>query len=344
MIDYPTRIALAQTPTPLQALRRLQQRRGGPLIWLKRDDMTGGPLTGNKVRKLEFLLARAQQHGCEAVITCGGIQSNHCRATALAAAGLGLECHLVLRGLPDPNCEPQGNEFLDKLAGASIQYVEPREYFARLQQLFAEQVRRYKKAGKKAMVIPTGGSNGVGVWGYVRAAEEILQDCKAQNIDPAAVLCATGSGGTQAGLTLGMHLFATGMPVYGINVCDDEQYFLDKVAQDIAEWQQLYPEQSRELDAQAISVNVIDGYVGRGYALADETVFNTIGELAALEGIVLDPVYTGKAFNGLLREIDAGRFAGAEHLVFVHTGGIFGLFPFAANFFPAGSGSALAPP
>lgn len=336
MIDYPPRIPLAQTPTPLQPLHRLQQQRGGPLLWLKRDDMTGGPLTGNKVRKLEFLLAHAREQGCDAVITCGGIQSNHCRATALAAAQLGFDCHLILRGLPEHGEPAAGNEFLDKLAAATIRYCEPREYFAHLESLFQEQEAHYATQGKKALSIPTGGSNGIGVWGYVRATGEMLDDFSVQGMDPAAVFCATGSGGTQAGLTLGMHLHGSEIPVYGINVCDDEDYFVRKVAADIAEWAGLYPAQASGVDTAQLTAKVIDGYVGRGYALADEPVFATIRQLAALEGVVLDPVYTGKAMHGLLSEIDRGRFADAEHLVFVHTGGIFGLFPFAAELVHSG--------
>ncbi|MBT8139030.1 MAG: D-cysteine desulfhydrase family protein [Gammaproteobacteria bacterium] len=333
MISYPPRIQLAQVPTPLQALTRLQQHRGGPLIWLKRDDMTGGPLTGNKVRKLEFLFARAKQESCEAVITCGGIQSNHCRATALVAAQLGFDCHLILRGKPDDTMPAQGNELLDKLAGASISYCEPREYFSSLEYKFAAQVEAYKQQGKRAMVIPTGGSNDTGVWGYVAAAEEIQRDYIAHGFMPDAIFCATGSGGTQAGLTMGMHMLGGSVPVYGINVCDDEAYFLNKVSADLQAWQHTYPEAAQGIVQSEIKINVIDGYVGRGYGIADTPVFETIRELATVEGVVLDPVYTGKAFNGLLQEIDQGRFANASNIVFVHTGGIFGLFPFADALF-----------
>lgn len=333
MIDYPPRLSLAQLPTPLQPLRRLQQRVGGPLIWVKRDDMTGGPLTGNKVRKLEFIFARAQSEGYDAVITCGGIQSNHCRATALVAAQLGFDCHLILRGTAEPNKAAEGNQFLDEIAGASIQYCEPRDYFANLDAIFAAQVARFASEGKKALAIPTGGSNGVGIWGYIAATEEILSECSTQAIEPIAIVCATGSGGTQAGLTVGAAILRPGVSVYGINVCDDEQWFLNKIRHDIDEWQSMYPQAGSQLGPGSAHINVIDGYVGAGYGQAGAEIFETIRLLGSLEGIVLDPVYTGKAFNGLLQEIQQGRFDDSHDIVFIHTGGIFGLLPFASQFF-----------
>ncbi|MBT8148423.1 MAG: D-cysteine desulfhydrase family protein [Pseudomonadales bacterium] len=333
MLDYPPRIPLAQLPTPLQPLRRLQQQIGGPLVWVKRDDMTGATLTGNKVRKLEFIFARAQDEGYSAVITCGGIQSNHCRATALAAAQLGFDCHLILRGVPTPGQPAQGNQFLDELAGASLQYCEPRDYIANLDTYFAQRAADCRAEGKRALAIPTGGSNGVGIWGYIAATEELLADCALQGIEPAAIVCATGSGGTQAGLTVGTAATNPAVRVFGIAVCDDEAYFIDKIQRDITEWRALYPQAGGLLDDRQIQVNVIDDYIGAGYGQAGKDVLDTIQLLASLEGIVLDPVYTGKAFNGLLTEIQQGRFAGENHIVFVHTGGIFGLMPYAGKFF-----------
>ncbi len=326
MIEYPSRLALAQLPTPLQPLRRLQQARGGPLVWLKRDDLTGAELSGNKVRKLEFLLAEAQQQGCDALITCGGIQSNHCRATALAAARLGMRCHLILRGLPAADSD--GNQLLDELCGASCEYHRPAQYFTRLDTLFAEAEQRLVAGGHKVLAIPTGGSNGIGVWGYIEACRELSADFARHGIAPAAILSATGSGGTQAGLVAGQRIYQLGAEVFGINVCDDEDYFKQKVSDDLAQWQQRYTQARAFGRFGPDDVHVIDGYVGEGYARAGAPLLATIAEIARLEGIVLDPVYSGKAFHGLLQEIERGRFADASDLVFIHTGGIFGLFPY----------------
>lgn len=335
LMEIPQCISLAQLPTPLQPLYRLQQQTGGPLIWLKRDDMTGASLSGNKVRKLEFLLAKAISEGFNAVITCGGIQSNHCRATAIAAAQLGLKCHLILRGLPEENTIAEGNQFLDKIVGASISYHSVSDYVKSLDSLFQQSVNDFAKRNIKALAIPTGGSNGVGVWGYIEAFNEISNDCLTQKIDPSAIVCATGSGGTQAGLVVGAALAEslTGkcIDIFGINVCDNEAWFINKINQDIAQWRELYPESASKMSSQP-RINIIDGYVGEGYAKASQDIYKTIEMLGSLEGVILDPVYTGKAFDGMLKEIKAGRFNGQKDIVFIHTGGIFGLFPFAGNF------------
>ncbi len=320
-VRYPPRIDLAQLPTPLQPLDRLSARLSDTRIWIKRDDLTGSVTGGNKVRKLEFTLAAAIEAGCNTVITCGGLQSNHCRTTALLCARLGLQCHLVLRG--EPAGDSDGNLLLDQLAGARISCYSTRRYQAELEQLLSGWREHYASRGDRAWIIPTGASDGIGCWGYVRACEELAADFATHGIAPKHIVTATGSGGTQAGLTVGSVLFDLDCTVWGINVCDDEAWFLNKVAADIADWR-------RRFDAplsRTPDIRVIDGYVGPGYARADREIFETIAELAALEGVVLDPVYTGKAFHGMLRELAAGRFAGSTDLVFIHTGGVFGLFP-----------------
>lgn len=346
MINYPPRISLAQTPTPLHPLKRLQESIGGPLIWLKRDDLTGAVLSGNKVRKLEFIAAKAKQQACSALITCGGIQSNHCRATALVAAQLGFKCHLILRGIPSDQQLSDGNQLLDELSGCTISYHKPAEYFTHLDDIFAEVSKGFAERGDKALVIPTGGSDGDGLWGYIAACEELKKDFAQHQINPSVIITASGSGGTQAGLVVGAQLFDLAATVYGINVCDDEDYFVSKIAADIQEWQQKYPEQAKQLNCQPDQskdlINIIDGYVGKGYGIASDAVIDTIRLLARTEGIVLDPVYSGKAFNGLLMEIANGRFnssadATPENIVFIHTGGVFGLFAFKEQFAAAKS-------
>ncbi|MEE4144415.1 MAG: D-cysteine desulfhydrase family protein [Halieaceae bacterium] len=321
-LHYPRRIDLARTPTPLQYLERATARwGGGHRLWVKRDDLTGCTLSGNKVRKLEFIAAHAIDHGYDTLITCGGLQSNHCRATAFAGAQLGLSVHLLLRG--EAPAASEGNLLLDRLAGATINCYPKQQYVAEIDQLFSHWQRHYEGLGRKALLVPTGGSDGIGAWGYIAACRELGADFAAHGIERAHIVTASGSGGTQAGLTLGAALYQLPATVWGINVCDDEQYFLDKVAADAADWRRRYP----GVPEVEVHPRVIDGHVGRGYGIAEEPVFRLIAELAALEGLVLDPVYTGKAFAGMLAELAQGRFEGGRDIVFVHTGGIFGLFP-----------------
>lgn len=322
MIAYPSRLQLALTPTPLQPLERLSRAVGGPRIWVKRDDLTGALLSGNKVRKLEFVLAQALAQGCDAVITCGGLQSNHCRATAVLCAQLGLRCHLLLRG--EPQTPHDGNLLLDHLVGAGVRTLPAHLYAKNLARLLREWADELRLGGRKPFVIPTGASDGIGLWGYIAACEELRADFIRHRIQPRHIVCATGSGGTQAGLTAGVALHGIDAKVWGVAVCDDEAYFVNKVRADLRDWQKRW---QQSLDVERLPIHVIDGYVGPGYAQADAEVFETIKRVARSEGLVLDPVYTGKAFHALLGEIERGRFAGSEDIVFVHTGGIFGLFP-----------------
>lgn len=320
-LQFPGRLSLATLPTPLVPLRRISAEIGGPLIWLKRDDLTGSTLGGNKVRKLEFSLAAAIDQGCDTIITMGGVQSNHCRATALLCAQLGLHCHLLLFGQEKP---ADGNLLLDKLAGARISFYpasdDPREKEKKLE----EWRRHHLDNGTKPFTIPTGASDATGLWGYIAAAQELQDDFSRQEIHPGHIVTATGSGGTQAGLILGNQLFELGSVVWGVNVDHDAQYFVNKIRNDMGDWKQLY---DQPLDTENLDINIIEGYLGKGYGIASAKVFETIRHLAKTEGIVLDPVYTGKAFYGMLEQIKLGRFGDASDIVFIHTGGIFGLFP-----------------
>jgi D-cysteine desulfhydrase len=322
MIVYPHKLDLAQTPTPFHLLERLSAELGGPRIWIKRDDLTGAATSGNKIRKLEFLLAEAVANGCDTVITSGGVQSNHCRAVALLGAQLGLKVHLLLRSDSEPVAV--GNLLLDHLAGATISHYSVRE-FKRLGSLFNHWTDHYQQLGSKAYAIPTGGSNGVGIWGYIHAAQELAADFESHLIKPQAIVHATGSGGTQAGLMLGCHLHGIDVPVKAYAVCDSSAYFAHKITADFQDWQERY---SVDIDINALKANTCDRYIGPGYGQADPEVFEFIKQLAAMEGILLDPVYTGKAFFGLTEDIKQGKYAKAENsdIVFVHTGGLFGLF------------------
>ena len=298
-IDYPERLALAQLPTPLQPLDRLSAQFSGPRIWVKRDDLTDCALSGNKIRKLEFTLARALAQGCDTLITCGGVQSN------------------------EQSTGPDGNLFLDYLAGAEVSIYSKAEFQTRQRELFEHWSQHYAAQGRKPYLIPTGASDGTGIWGYIRCVEELIGDFKQADIRPSHIIHATGSGGTQAGLSLGCALHQFDAQVLGIAVCDNATYFQRKVLADISDWQSRYDIPA--LPA-SLSIQVNDDFIGPGYSKAGPEIFATIKKVAALEGLLLDPVYTGKAVHGMLKLIEQGYFTEASDIVFVHTGGLFGLF------------------
>ncbi len=320
MVSYPNRLPLAQTPTPLHKLERLSKSLGGPTIWIKRDDLTGCLTSGNKVRKLEFLLAEAVDNGCDTLITSGGVQSNHCRAVAVLGAQLGLKVHLLLRSDIAP--APVGNLLLDQLVGATITHYSQQE-FRQLDELFAHWQQYYQQQGAKPYAIPTGGSNGTGVWGYIAAVEELKSDFAREKISPSMIIHATGSGGTQAGLILGCELHNLPVEIEAYAVCDNAAYFDRKVRDDINQWRDQF---SPQMNTDVLSINTNDQYAGPDYGVAGPEVFTTLKELAAMEGVILDPVYTAKAFHGMIENIRQGRYAGMSDIVFIHTGGLFGLF------------------
>ncbi len=330
---FPRRLALARTGTPLEPLVRTSAALGVELL-VKRDDLTGAELSGNKVRKLEFLLAEAQDQGADTVITCGGEQSNHARATALAAARVGLRCRLVLR-TDDPAAPPAttGNILLDRLAGAAIRWISRPDWRHR-NALMAEEAAAVNAGGGTAYVIPEGGSNAMGSWGYVACAYELADDLAALPPRPTTILHATGSGGTSAGLVMGARLAGLheqGVRVASINVCDDRAYFVAVVTRICADMTARW---SLPVTIGPDDVEIVDGHVGLGYAKSRPEELATIRDVCRRDGLVLDPVYTGKAFHGLVTELGRNRARFGERIVFVHTGGIFGLFPAAAELAP----------
>lgn len=302
---------LAQRPTPLHFLPRLSARLGVK-VWVKRDDLTGFGLSGNKVRKLESLLSEALQSGVDTVITTGGIQSNHCRATAVACRQMGLHPVLLLRG--EPQSPPDGNLLLDQLLGAEIHYCTAETYRDRRDQVMETLASNCRSAGKRPLVIPEGGSNGRGALAFVRAAEEASNQLS-ETIDVTFV--AVGSGGTLAGLALGQGIGF----IYGVAVCDDKAYFSARV-QEIAA--QAHDLGAPSLPEQGIGWDVLEGYQGPAYGVATPHIWETIRWVAENEGLLLDPVYTGKAMHALISEVEGGRLEG--NLLFWHTGGAFGLF------------------
>ncbi len=324
----PARVHLANTPTPLQKMERLS-RQVGLEIYFKRDDFTGSELSGNKVRKLEFILADAQSEGADIVLTCGGSQSNHCRATALAAVSAGIDSLLLLRtadpGDPPP---PGGNILLDRLAGAQVVWISPEQYRSREAE-FERHARRLRGEGRRPYIIPEGGSTALGAWGYVTAMQELVADLTrldGGDVKPTTVICAAGSGGTVAGLALGAQLSGADISVVGVNVCDDRAYFIDIIDGICNRFQETWFGQQ---STQRPPYEIVDGYVGRGYALSSPDELAALRDLVRLEGVVLDPVYTGKAYFGMLRELAAHPKRFGDRIVFVHTGGLFGLFPVA---------------
>ncbi len=297
MIKWPARIELAQLPTPITKLERFSKRFKGTTIWIKRDELTGTEVSGNKIRKLEFCIAEAQNQGCDTLITCGGIQSNHCRATAVLGARLGMKVHLILRG--EKPQVPEGNLLMDYLCGAQISYLSQGQWRGH-EDLATELQALYASGDRKAFFIPVGASDEVGLWGYIKASEELNQDFLELKMEPEYIVTATGSGGTQGGLIVGTELLGMVSQVVAFNVSDDAAYFDKKIREDVTLWKQRY---NQEFDENKMKIKTVEGYVGPGYGVAGPEIFDSIAVLARSEGIFLDPVYTGKAFHGMVTEL-----------------------------------------
>ena len=333
-LSFPPQINLARLPTPMQPLRRLSEKFGVEL-YIKRDDLTGAALSGNKIRKLEFVLADALAQKADTLITCGGTHSNHCRATAIAAAMLGLNCRLLLR-TPDPSNPPppEGNILLERMAGAEIVWITPDDYKMR-DELMAHEAAVLQESGRKPYTIPEGASTALGALGYIRATEELVNDIT-NNLGGAHQACtiiiAAGSGGTSAGLILGTKVFNVNARIASFNVFDDRDYFMRAIGE-ICE--KAIADYHLDLDfVRERDIEIIDGYVGRGSGLSQPAELAMINEVAQTEGIFLDPVYTGKAFFGMVKELKRDPKCFGERIIFIHTGGIFGLFPKAAELEP----------
>jgi D-cysteine desulfhydrase len=320
--SFPPRIALAHLPTPVHYLPRLSRTLGGPDVYLKRDDLTGFALSGNKVRKLEFVIADALRQGATVLITCGGLHSNHARATAVAAARVGLKCHLVLRGTPQAVYD--GNTLIDKLVGAEMSFITPEQYYDHRDAIMAEKAAELEGRGERAYVIPEGASNALGAVGYLQAGQEIVRDEKKLGVRFDAVVFAVGSGGTYAGMFLASKIVGLRARVMGINVCDNAPYFVQRISGIVEEFRAQF---RVPVKYAAEEIEIVDGYVGRGYGMSRPEELALIREVARTEGVLLDPVYTAKAMHGLVEQIRQGRFRAGEKVLFIHTGGAFDLFP-----------------
>ena len=324
-LSPPPRRSLARLPTPLEHLGRLSAEVGHE-IWVKRDDLTGVALTGNKIRKLEFLVAQAEAREADTLITCGAVTSNHARATAVAAARVGMRSHLFLRG--EAPAVPDGNLLLDRMVGAQTTFLSQAEWAQRDARM-AAQAAALAEDGRRAYVIPEGGSNACGAMGYARAAWELLDQADAIGLPVGRIVHATGSGGTTAGLSLGLAaLGRSDVDVLGVAVCDDADTFdgiITRILDDAVEAGYARP------DVRAAACwRILEGYQGEGYAQTTAQEMGDHARLARTEGLLVDPVYSGKAFRALLGEQAAGRLGTDGATVFLHTGGIFGLFSFGA--------------
>ncbi|MEE9305263.1 MAG: D-cysteine desulfhydrase family protein [bacterium] len=316
----PPRVPLARLPTPIERLPRLSERLGVELF-VKRDDLTGFLTSGNKVRKLEFLVAEAQAQKCDTLVTCGALQSNHARTTAVVARRLGMESSLVLRGEP-PEAYP-GNLLIDMLVGAQIRTIEP-EAWPRRAAIMEEVAEELRAAGRSPYLIPEGGSNALGACGYAHWVAEVMAQCEEENLVFDAVVHAVGSGGTSAGLLMGQALHGFQPAIVGIPVCNDAATFRRIIGSILEEAESHL---GLKVDGPLDAIELVDGYVGEGYGKNRPPEWSALVDVARTEGLLLDPVYTGKAFFGLLQEVraDPGRFG--RRILFIHTGGLFALFP-----------------
>jgi L-cysteate sulfo-lyase len=323
------RFALAHLPTPLEPLTRLRQHIGGPKLYIKRDDCTGLALGGNKTRKAEFLIGAALSEGATVIVSEGGLQSNHVRQTAAAAAKAGLKCHLALdHPVPIDTAiyRESGNMLLDRVLGAVTHLCGAGETRA---DVVARLLPRLRAEGEVPYYIPTGGSNETGALGYAAAALELLHQSKEAGIAIDRVLFATASGGTQAGLVVGMALADARLQVLGIDI-EGEADALAADVRKIAEACVRKIELPRALRDDAIEI--CRGYAGPGYGIPTPGMIEAVQLMATLEGIVLDPVYTGKAMAGFIDLVRSGHFAADETIVFIHTGGMPAMFAYADHF------------
>jgi len=313
--------------TPLEKMDRLSRLLGGPDLYIKRDDLLGLAGGGNKTRKLEFLVADALAKGADTLITCGAVQSNHCRLTLAAAVKEGLKCRLVLEERVPGSYSPDatGNNFLFKLLGVeAVTVVKTGVDLAAEMQKVADQVTAL---GRKAYVIPGGGSNPLGALGYVSCAEEILAQTFQQGLRVDHLVCASGSTGTHAGLLAGLVGNNSGIPVTGINVRrtrQEQEPNVHKLAQEVAGLLCIPGGVPRE------TVRALGDWVGAGYSLPTPEMVEAVRMVAQVEGILLDPVYTGKTMAGLIGLIRRGELTKGQNVLFLHTGGAPALYAYQA--------------
>lgn len=322
------RVSLAHLPTPLELLPRLSEHLGGPQIYVKRDDCTGLATGGNKTRKLEFSMAAALDKGADTVITVGAVQSNHVRQTAAAACKLGLRCEVLLEHrVSDPSDDylNSGNVLLDRIFGANLREYPAGTDFDAEMQAVADEVQA---GGGRGYIIPGGASNHIGALGYVNCAMELVNQANERGLVIDHLVTATGSAGTQGGLIVGLQAMNAGIPLLGIGVSAAREAQEQKVfnlACETADYIGVPGIVARE------DVVANCDYVGDGYGIPTEAMNEAVMLLARLEGLLFDPVYSGKALAGLIDLVRQGHFEGAENIVFLHTGGSVALFAYVGD-------------
>ena len=329
---YP-RVKLIHSPTPLEYLENLTQHLDGPDIYIKRDDCTGLAFGGNKSRKLEFLIGDALKNKADVIITAGAVQSNHCRQTAAAATKFGMECIIVAK--PSWSKEYNGNLFLDELLGAKLVLLEEdNEALDQGGKLSMEEtienlMADLKTKGKNPYYIPVGGSNSIGSLGYISMTMELIVQANEMGIEIGSMVAASGSGGTQTGMILGADVEKSGIQTVGMAISSDATIVIPKL-KDLCNQTSDYYELGLSYDEKDIIFN--DNYIGEGYGIPSEEMIEAVKLLARKEGIILDPVYSGKAFAGMVDLIKKGYFDKSKAVVFIHTGGTPALFVYSDSF------------
>lgn len=325
MLDQFPRVPLAHLPTPLEHLPRLSAELGGPQIYVKRDDCTGLATGGNKTRKLEFSMAAAQQEGADTIVTVGAVQSNHVRQTAAAACKLGMQCEVLLEHrVQDPSdyYRQSGNVLLDRMFGANLREYPGGTDFEAAMESVAEEVRT---AGGTPYIIPGGASNAIGALGYVSCAIELLEQIAETGLDVGHIVTATGSAGTQAGLIVGLKALNSSIPLLGIGVNAPQEKQEEKVFSLACETAE-YIGKPGCVARDDVVANC--NYIGDGYGVPTESMNEAVLLLARMEGLLFDPVYSGKALAGLIDLVRNDQFEG-DNIVFLHTGGAAALFAYA---------------
>lgn len=311
------------TPTPIELFGLSPAPKSGIDIFIKRDDLTGSELSGNKIRKLEFVLYDAISKKSNTLITCGGIGSNHCRVTAALAARAGLGCKLVLKGKKPAISD--GNLLLDNLYGATIKFVSEQQYEADIEKILKQEAAHLVRKGRKPYIIPEGASNPLGLWGYFLAGIEIKRQIDKLSLKIDTIVCAVGSGGTYAGLYLASLYLNWPVRILGFAVARDCLYYTRRIIKLADEFVDNY---NIDLRPSISDIEIDDAYIGPGYAQIGKKEADFIKGVARNSGIILDPAYTAKAMYGLFDYIIRGQIKQKSKVLFLHTGGLLSVFPY----------------
>ncbi|WP_395339257.1 D-cysteine desulfhydrase family protein [Ningiella sp. W23] len=333
--ELPSKVSLAALPTPLEPLLQFADCiNAANKLWIKRDDLTGLAMGGNKTRKLEYSLADALAQNADVVITCGGLQSNHVRQTAAACAKLGIECHAVLTKpfssksfSPDTSYHSNGNILLNQILDAQLHYFDSAHSGGQtLDDSINTLERSLIKKGKRAYTIPLGASDGIGAMGYVECASELLVQFEAQGANVSHIVLTTGSAGTQAGLIFGLRALGSQIKITGISVIHPSDVMVKKIQNILNQIQLLLP--SCETNISLEDIVVCDQFINQGYGVPDKAANQSLKLMAQTQGILLDPVYTAKAALGLQSLLSNNYFVDDQDIVLMHTGGASALFAY----------------